>query len=67
MLLTSVVCVCVCQEAPKWRNNFCKGTEEMARLEEEIRNVAIPDHDPVYGKDGPLVLLWREASRYNKL
>lgn len=39
----------------------------MALLQEEIRNVTIPDHDPVYGKDGPLVLLWRKVSRQNNL
>lgn len=39
----------------------------MDKLEEEIRKVIIPDHDPVYGLDGPLAVLWRKASRESKL
>lgn len=39
----------------------------MAQLEEEIKAVGVPDHDPVYGKDGPLVVLWRTAMREHKL
>ncbi|PKY01820.1 hypothetical protein P168DRAFT_292877 [Aspergillus campestris IBT 28561] len=55
------------EQCPRWRNDFCKGTEAMDKLEEDIRKVIIPDHDPVYGLDGPLVVLWREASRGSKL
>ncbi|KAL5356125.1 hypothetical protein BJX96DRAFT_162212 [Aspergillus floccosus] len=51
----------------KWRNNWCKGKENMALLEDEISKVIIPSHDPVYGEDGPLPVLWRKASRDNKL
>jgi uncharacterized protein YjlB len=39
----------------------------MKKLEDEIRAVVMPEYDPVYGKDGPLVTLWREATRENKL
>ncbi|KAJ5084917.1 hypothetical protein NUU61_009496 [Penicillium alfredii] len=55
------------EAAPKWRNNFCKGKEDMHLLVEEITSVAVPEDDPVYGKDGPLVTLWQQASRSNKL
>lgn len=49
------------QEAPKWRNNLCEGEEDMDALRHEIDAVAVPDHDPVFGKDGPLVELWKSA------
>ena len=39
----------------------------MNKLEEEIRGVEVPDYDPVFGKDGPLVTLWGKAMRGNKL
>lgn len=51
----------VVQEAPKWRNNWCKGTEDMSQLIEEIKQVKVPDHDPVYGLNGPLVRLWKQT------
>ncbi|KAJ5211917.1 uncharacterized protein N7498_003563 [Penicillium cinerascens] len=55
------------EAAPKWRNNYCRGNEDMETLREEIAGVDIPQHDPVYGLDGPLVDIWNEASRQNKL
>lgn len=55
------------QEAPKWRNNWCEGNEDMNKLIEEIKQVKIPTHDPVYGKDGPLVRLWTQSRRQNRL
>ena len=55
------------KQCPRWRNDFCKGAESMDKLEEEIRQVIVPDYDPVYGLDGPLAVLWREASRESKL
>lgn len=33
----------------------------MTALETEIRAVDIPEHDPVYGQDGPLVAIWKHA------
>jgi uncharacterized protein YjlB len=36
-------------------------------LREEIESVDTPDHDPVYGLNGPLVEIWNQASRQNKL
>lgn len=34
----------------------------MDLLREEIERVDIPGHDPVYGLDGPLVNIWKQAS-----
>ncbi|KAH8730025.1 hypothetical protein GQ44DRAFT_473261 [Phaeosphaeriaceae sp. PMI808] len=48
---------------PKWRNNFCKGEEPLEDLKNEIAHVAMPDADPVYGADGPLVRIWRTAGK----
>lgn len=39
----------------------------MELLREEIVGVNTPDHDPVYGLDGPLVEIWNQALRQNKL
>jgi uncharacterized protein YjlB len=33
---------------------------------EDIRNVPIPDKDPVYGVTGPLIELWKEPQKMNK-
>ena len=55
------------QDAPKWRNNWCEGAENMDDLEREIQRVGVPDRDPVYGLNGPLVTLWRQASRPSKM
>lgn len=54
------------QKAPRWRNDWCKGKENMDQLTAEIEMVETPDHDPVYGLDGPLVRLWRQDSRENR-
>ncbi|KAF2476089.1 uncharacterized protein BDR25DRAFT_300886 [Lindgomyces ingoldianus] len=49
--------------SPHWDNNFCKAsaeeTSEKARVAE---SVPIPEYDPVYGKGGPLVDIWRKAA-----
>ncbi|KAF9889818.1 hypothetical protein FE257_006908 [Aspergillus nanangensis] len=55
------------EECPRWRNDWCEGKEAMSGLQEEIRNVITPNHDPVYGEDGPLPVLWRKASRASQL
>ncbi|KAH7085196.1 hypothetical protein BKA63DRAFT_13130 [Paraphoma chrysanthemicola] len=46
---------------PKWRNNYCKGEEPLEDLKKEIANVEMPEADPVYGIDGPLVRIWKAA------
>jgi uncharacterized protein YjlB len=51
------------QSGPKWRNNYCKGEEPIDDLKDEIAHVAMPDEDPVYGTDGPLVRIWKAASK----
>ncbi|KAH4067028.1 hypothetical protein HBH70_067570 [Parastagonospora nodorum] len=51
------------ETAPKWRNLYCRGEEEIENLKKEIRAVGVPEQDPVYGVDGPLVRIWREAER----
>jgi uncharacterized protein YjlB len=32
-------------------------------LEKEIAGVEMPNEDPVYGVDGPLVRIWRAAGK----
>src|SRR5438067_13489463 len=40
--------------------DLCRATPaEHARAKELIPKVPLPDADPVYGKDGPLLKLWR--------
>lgn len=42
------------------RYDLCRGSRaEHARAIEAIPNVPLPDSDPVYGTDGPLLSLWR--------
>ncbi|KAK8194363.1 hypothetical protein M8818_007553 [Zalaria obscura] len=49
--------------SPHWDNNWCKaGAEETAQKAATARAVPIPATDPVFGLDGPLVRLWREAA-----
>jgi uncharacterized protein YjlB len=50
------------QTGPKWRNNYCKGEESLDDLRKEIAEVGIPDSDPVYGVNGPLVKIWKTAA-----
>lgn len=48
--------------SPHWDNNFCKaGEEETREKAENARNVPVPAWDPVFGTDGPLVKIWKEA------
>lgn len=42
---------------------YCRGEEEVENLKKEIRAVGVPEQDPVYGVDGPLVRIWREVER----
>jgi uncharacterized protein YjlB len=40
--------------------DLCRGSKaEHAKAVEAIPNVPLPDSDPVYGEDGPLMSLWR--------
>jgi len=51
------------QGSPHWDNNFCKaGPEETEEKAQTAKKVPIPEWDPVYGRDGPLVRIWREAA-----
>ena len=53
----------VSQGSPKWDNNFCKAdaseTEEKAK---KAGAVPVPQFDPVYGEDGPLVQIWSRTA-----
>ncbi|KAH7086448.1 hypothetical protein FB567DRAFT_71322 [Paraphoma chrysanthemicola] len=49
------------EAAPRWRNNYCGGKENMNALLEEINKVPIPDSDPVLGANGPLCQIWKTA------
>lgn len=49
--------------SPKWDNNWCKANEHETSLKaEQAKRVPIPDYDPIYGKDGPLVDIWTRAA-----
>lgn len=50
------------QQAPKWRNMFGKTPVDHG-VREEILGVEMPVQDPVYGADGPMMVVWGEASR----
>ena len=40
--------------------DLCRGSKsEHAKAIETIRSVPLPDTDPVYGREGPLMRLWR--------
>ena len=42
------------------RYDLCRGSRaEHARALQTIRHVPLPDSDPVFGKSGPLIRLWR--------
>lgn len=43
------------------RYDLCRGSKsEHAKALQTIPRVPLPDADPVFGKDGPLMRLWRE-------
>jgi len=48
--------------SPHWDNNWCQADEEETL--EKTRNaraVPVPDHDPIFGPDGPLTRIWKGA------
>jgi hypothetical protein len=50
------------QGSPKWDNNFCKADpEETHQKALNAQKVPLPAEDPIYGIDGPLVRIWKEA------
>lgn len=49
--------------SPHWDSNFCKAdATETAEKARNARNVPIPEYDPIYGQDGPLVEIWKNAA-----
>ncbi|KAF1953103.1 hypothetical protein CC80DRAFT_537866 [Byssothecium circinans] len=54
------------ETGPRWRNVFCQHDESVNELVKEIGTVEVPEHDPVFGLGGPLVLIWSKAlGRHN--
>lgn len=50
------------QGSPHWDNNFCKGNAEQTREKAvNARAVPIPEMDPVFGLNGPLIGIWKRA------
>jgi uncharacterized protein YjlB len=48
--------------SPHWDNNFCRANEEETREKAaSARAVPVPEYDPITGKDGDLVRIWRSA------
>ena len=43
------------------RYDLCRGSKaEHAKAVETIPRVPLPETDPVFGKNGPLIRLWRD-------
>jgi uncharacterized protein YjlB len=48
--------------SPHWDNNFCKADREETEEKASIaKDVPIPEFDPIYGREGPLVQIWSKA------
>ncbi len=48
--------------SPHWDNNFCRAdVEETREKAANARAVPLPDCDPIDGKDGYLLRIWKEA------
>lgn len=48
------------QGCPKWRNEY--GKQPVDGFRPTIRAVGMPEADPVYGVDGPLMQLWHREN-----
>jgi uncharacterized protein YjlB len=48
--------------SPQYDNNFCKADrQETIEKAAVARGVPIPEFDPIYGREGPLVQIWGKA------
>ncbi|ORX82963.1 hypothetical protein K493DRAFT_320349 [Basidiobolus meristosporus CBS 931.73] len=47
------------ESSPPWDMNYGETVEEFEQAASNIQKVALPKTDPVYGKKGPLLELWR--------
>ncbi|OJD19549.1 hypothetical protein AJ78_00521 [Emergomyces pasteurianus Ep9510] len=50
------------KNAPHWRNEFGKGPVDVVAVRKETSAVEMPEADPVYGNEGPLMYLWPIAT-----
>ncbi|KAK4504197.1 hypothetical protein PRZ48_005113 [Zasmidium cellare] len=51
------------KDAPHWNNNYCNDDPVVTKLKAEAaKQVSFPDHDPIYGLDGPLPRIWKSVS-----
>ncbi|KAL4906963.1 hypothetical protein BDW74DRAFT_176560 [Aspergillus multicolor] len=48
---------------PRWRNEMGSKPIDLAVLRDETKAVAMPEADPVYGVEGPLMQLWRQNDK----
>ncbi len=60
------VCVGAYPNGADYDMNYGKAEEHPA-VEENIRKVPLPDTDPLYGKDGPLIQNWHPAPQKQKV
>ncbi|KAM3087419.1 hypothetical protein ACMFMG_001509 [Clarireedia jacksonii] len=50
--------------SPQWDNNLGKASrDETAQKALNARRVPIPDSDPLFGKEGPLVQIWKHVEQ----
>lgn len=48
--------------SPRWDNNWGKaGAEETNQKAANAKAVPVPELDPIFGADGPLVKIWKQA------
>jgi hypothetical protein len=46
----------------RWRNELGDEPVDHASMRAETNRVGMPTQDPVFGKSGPLLELWRKAA-----
>ncbi|KAL4882650.1 hypothetical protein BJY04DRAFT_38251 [Aspergillus karnatakaensis] len=51
------------EDCPTWRNEYGKTKINSETFRDEIAGVAVPEEDPVYGRNGPLLELWSKPLR----